>query len=283
MLARLALPCAPLRRLLPPRALTSSASSAAAQPNGTATLAYAAPPLNGPATAPAPLPPDGLDRRPHARSARGVLRGLDLAGTAVFAASGAAAAGEAGFDALGAVAVGTVTAVGGGTLRDVVILGRAPFWSGAAAGGGEPEYLWVAAAAALAAFVAASAAGAYPDDAAPDAVALGAFAVIGAMNGARLGLPAAQSLLCGVVTATGGGTIRDVWLRRPVRVFHAHKEVYATCAAAGAGVFLALPPARASFAARAAAGVGATVAARAAAIAADARLPAFAARAPAGA
>lgn len=86
-----------------------------------------------------PTQPDGLDRIPHISSTRGILRGLDWAGTAVFAASGAIAAAEANFDLLGAVAVGTVTAVGGGTLRDLVIFARAPFWSTAAADGGEPE------------------------------------------------------------------------------------------------------------------------------------------------
>ena len=149
---------------------------------------------------PAAVSPDGLDRIPHFSSARGVLRGLDWAGTAVFAAGGAVAAAATGFDVLGAVAVGTVTAVGGGTMRDLVILARAPFWSGAAEDGGEPEYLLIAAMAALGAFYAFPLVGegAWAKDAAPDAVSLGAFAVIGAMNGARAGLPMAQSLLCGV-------------------------------------------------------------------------------------
>lgn len=228
---------------------------------------------------------DGLDRIPHIYNARGVLRGLDWGGTAVFAASGSVAAAEAGFDHLGCIAVGTVTAIGGGTLRDLVIFARAPFWSRAAADGGEPEYLLIAAAAASAAFllVAPTEAGGpshYPNDDAPDAVALGAFAVIGAMNGARAGLGFAQSLLCGVVTGTGGGTIRDVWLKRPVRVFHSQKELYAVCAGVGAGAFLGAGALGVkSFAVRVALGVGSTVALRAAALAYDLRLLSWA-RAP---
>ncbi len=216
---------------------------------------------------------DGLDRIPHLSSTRGVLRGLDYAGTLVFAASGSIAAAESGLDVCGCIAVGTVTAVGGGTLRDLVIFARPPFWSGAAPDGGEPEYLLLACVSAAAAFfcVPLLQDGAPNDDAA-DAVALGAFAVIGAMNGARAGLPFLQSLLCGVVTGTGGGTVRDVWLRRPVRIFHSQKELYATCAAVGAATFLGAPRGW-SFAARVALGVGSTAALRAASLAGHLRLP----------
>ena len=73
---------------------------------------------------------DGMSRYPSFTSSRGVLRGLDYFGTVVFASSGAITAASCGLDLLGCVALGTITAVGGGTIRDVVILGRAPFWSG---------------------------------------------------------------------------------------------------------------------------------------------------------
>lgn len=174
-------------------------------------------------------------------------------------------------DGLGAVAVGTITAVGGGTLRDVIILRREPFWSGAE---GEIEYLYLAAAGALAAFILHPIVGkdAWPDDTAADAISLGAFAVIGAMNGARARLPLPLSVLCATVTATGGGVVRDIVTRRPVRIFHSEKELYASCAASGGLVFLlarqSLPLAAAS-----ALGVGATAAARAAAVNGNIRLP----------
>ena len=45
--------------------------------------------------------------------------------------------------------MGTITAVGGGTIRDVVVLGRIPFWSGH---DGESEYLWLSLIAAAGAF-----------------------------------------------------------------------------------------------------------------------------------
>ena len=93
--------------------------------------------------------PDGMDRYPHFRDVRGFLRLSDYIGTAAFASSGSIFAASYGMDLLGAVAVGTVTAVGGGTVRDVVILGRTPFWSG---DGGETEYLWIAFLGAVGAF-----------------------------------------------------------------------------------------------------------------------------------
>ena len=84
-------------------------------------------------------------------------------------------------DLLGAVALGTITAVGGGTIRDVIIIGRAPFWSGK---DGEEEYLWLSLfSAGLAFFL-------YPKDEFrkvfdheamewSDSLGLGAFSVIG--------------------------------------------------------------------------------------------------------
>jgi len=57
-----------------------------------------------------------------------ILYALDLLGVAVFAISGALAAGRKGLDLLGVVVIAAITAVGGGTLRDL-LLGRHPiFW-----------------------------------------------------------------------------------------------------------------------------------------------------------
>ena len=93
--------------------------------------------------------PDGMDRYPHLRDVRGFLRLSDYLGTLAFASSGSILAASHGMDLLGAVAIGTITAVGGGTVRDVVVLGRIPFWSGK---DGETEYLWLAFVAAAGAF-----------------------------------------------------------------------------------------------------------------------------------
>ena len=53
---------------------------------------------------------------------------LDLAGVAVFAVSGALAAGRTGLDLLGVIVIAALTAVGGGTLRDLLLHRHPIFW-----------------------------------------------------------------------------------------------------------------------------------------------------------
>jgi len=205
---------------------------------------------------------DGMDRYPSPFSTRGLLRGADYFGTFVFAASGSITAATYGLDLLGSVALGTITAVGGGTVRDVVILGRKPFWSG---DDGESEYLWMSLIAAATAFFA------YPyipdffdskEMEWADAISLGAFAVIGAQNGIRAGLSPALCVLCGVSTGTFGGATRDVLAKRPVRIFNSYAELYATTAAGGAAAYLLARAAALPLSARVSVGVASTVALR---------------------
>lgn len=68
---------------------------------------------------------------------------LDLAGVAVFAVSGALAAGRLGLDLLGVLVLASLTAIGGGTLRDVLMNRHPVFWMA------RPTYLLVICAAAL--------------------------------------------------------------------------------------------------------------------------------------
>ena len=125
------------------------------------------------------------------------------------------------------------------------------------------EYLWLALIGAAATFfLYPELKSVWPNDDAIDAVSLGAFAVIGAMNGVRAHLAVPLVIVCGVLTATGGGTVRDVLTGKPVRILHSHKELYATTAASGAAAYLAVRAVGAPFAVRAAAGVATTVALR---------------------
>jgi uncharacterized membrane protein YeiH len=57
-----------------------------------------------------------------------ILRALELVGVGVFAVSGALAAGRKSLNLLGVVVIATVTAVGGGTLRDVLLDRHPVFW-----------------------------------------------------------------------------------------------------------------------------------------------------------
>ncbi len=74
---------------------------------------------------------------------------LDLVGTAVFAITGALAAGRKRMDIFGVVVLGCVTALGGGTIRDVILGAYPIFWISNAI------YLWVAAISSIGTFLSA--------------------------------------------------------------------------------------------------------------------------------
>ncbi|RHY17621.1 hypothetical protein DYB37_004711 [Aphanomyces astaci] len=195
-------------------------------------------------------PYEGLPRWPGLSSATAVLRILDIIGTSFFAASGSLAAAMSGCDLVGCIIVGCITAVGGGTWRDILLLHKQPFWVQ------EWEYLVLAVAVSVLLFLtwgllplgqtvlgatlkaANGDAGVLMDWG--DALGIGAASVIGAMNGIRSDCPVVISALCGMVTATCGGFTRDVVLNRTVRILYSHAEVYAVITLTGAAAYLSL-------------------------------------------
>lgn len=175
-------------------------------------------------------------------------------------------------DALGVIAVGCITALGGGTVRDGLLLAVRPFWVA------ETEYLGLAAASAAAAFVALDeTVDDHPVLWWTDAAGVGAFAVIGIRAGrAAGGVGWGVAGLCGVATATFGGVVRDVLVGRKVRILHSHAEVYASCAAVAAATYAAVAVAGGGVAAAVVGGVATGVAARYAAWSQGVRLPVWA-------
>jgi uncharacterized membrane protein YeiH len=161
------------------------------------------------------------------------LRLLDWAGIAVFAASGALVASRKQLDAVGFVLVAVVTGIGGGTLRDL-LLGRTPiFWLG------RPELLAIAAAAGLLVFFTAHLVESrYRALLWADAVGLALFAVLGAEIALIAGADPWAAVLLGVVTATGGGIIRDVICNEVPLILQ--REIYITAAAVAAASYVAL-------------------------------------------
>ena len=73
-----------------------------------------------------------------------------------------------------------------------------------------------------------------------DAIGVGAFAVIGTMNGIRGNSPFLISAVCGMMTATFGGLTRDTLLSRPVRIMHPYADTYAPIAFTSAVSYLTL-------------------------------------------
>lgn len=139
-----------------------------------------------------------------------LLLSLDLAGTFAFALGGALAAIRAArLDVFGVLTLGMVTALGGGIVRDILIGALPP------ATFSDWRYLLTAALGSLVAFLFAWRLEA---DSWPvitfDAMGLSLFAVTGATKALTFGVGPAQAILLGVITAVGGGTLRDALLGR---------------------------------------------------------------------
>jgi len=164
-----------------------------------------------------------------------VVRLLEFAGIIAFAASGSLLAVRKDFDLIGVLALGTVTALGGGFVRDLVIADGTP------AAFSDP---WLLPTALAAAVVSAAAhrplARWHRAMLVFDALGLGLFCVAGASVSADAGLGALASVLVGVVTATGGGVLRDTLSGDAPQIFRVDSTLYAVPAAIGSTVTVTL-------------------------------------------
>ncbi|PQV63119.1 putative membrane protein YeiH [Abditibacterium utsteinense] len=161
------------------------------------------------------------------------LQFLDLLGVATFAASGALVAGRKKLDIFGALVVAFVSALGGGTIRDV-LLGLTPvFWIK------NTLPVAVVIVAALSTLVLMRF-WTFPTRAllVLDALGLGVFAVLGAQRALDAGAPPLIATLMGMLSGAAGGAIRDVLCGDIPTVLRA--EVYATAAILGGTAFCAV-------------------------------------------
>ncbi len=171
---------------------------------------------------------------------------FDFAGIAVFAATGALAASRKQLDIVGFLFLASVTAIGGGTLRDL-ILGAPVFWIG------EHTYVLVCVAVAVVVFFTAHLIEhRYIALLWLDAVGLAAYSVFGAWKGMALTHSPVIAVVMGVLTATFGGVLRDLLANEPSVLLR--KEIYVTAALAGSGTFTLLTLAGAPLLAAALAG-----------------------------
>ncbi|MGA9212414.1 trimeric intracellular cation channel family protein [Kaistella sp.] len=157
---------------------------------------------------------------------------LDLAGTFVFAISGAAAAKQRGLDLFGICSIAFIVACGGGIMRDLCI--------GAIPPAGLTNWYYL-----VAAIIAAGITiGLYPYVQRLnqpviffDALGLSLFAVTGAQKSLAYGHNAEVAVLLGITTAVGGGVLRDILLNRVPIILE--KEIYASAALTGALIVVA--------------------------------------------
>lgn len=198
-----------------------------------------------------------------------MLHWLDLAGVAVFAISGAIAAGRAGLDLLGVVVIASFTAIGGGTVRDLLLNRHPIFWIQ------DPTYLIVITAAALGTVLFARVFPPFERSLlVADALGLALFAIVGAQIAESAGLSPIIVVLMGTMTGVAGGVLRDV-LTAQVPLILRRGEIYATAAIAGIALYLVLQAMGAGRTGAVVAGVVAVAALRLLAIFFRWQLPAF--------
>lgn len=163
-----------------------------------------------------------------------LLHTIELAGVAVFALSGALAAGRKSLDLLGVVVIALVTAIGGGTLRDL-LLDRQPFWIA------DPSFIVVIVVAALAT-VGLVRVWRPPGQLLQlaDAMGLALFSISGAQIAESLGHGGVIAVVMATITGVFGGVLRDV-LCAEIPMILRKGNIYATAAIAGASVYVLLP------------------------------------------
>lgn len=158
---------------------------------------------------------------------------LDFAGTFVFAISGVRLATEKKMDIFGAIIIGFATAVGGGTIRDLLLGAMPVAWIQ------NPVYLYL--------IVSAVFAGVLLDRyifklknmlLIFDSIGLGVFTLAGMQKAFEYGISTEYALIMGMTTATAGGIIRDILANEVPLILQ--KEIYATACLAGGMLFLLL-------------------------------------------
>jgi uncharacterized membrane protein YeiH len=159
------------------------------------------------------------------------LTTLDFFGVAVFAVTGALVASRKQMDIVGFALLGTVTGVGGGSVRDL-LLGLPVFWVQ------QPLYGVICIVVSAVVFFTAH----IPESRYRllmwlDAVGLSFFCVVGAAKGLDTGAGPLIAVVMAVITASFGGIIRDILGGESP--FLLRKEIYVTAALAGAVVFVA--------------------------------------------
>ncbi|MBI1385218.1 MAG: trimeric intracellular cation channel family protein [Rhizobiales bacterium] len=154
---------------------------------------------------------------------------LDYAGVALFAATGALSASRKQLDIMGFVFLATLTGIGGGTARDL-ILGVPVFWVE------EHLYIAVCAVAAIGTYFAAHLLESrYRWLLWLDAIAIAAYGVLGAHKGLEVTGSPMVAVVMGMLTGTLGGILRDVVANEPSIILR--KEIYVSAVVAGATVF----------------------------------------------
>lgn len=161
-----------------------------------------------------------------------LIRIIELLGTFAFAISGIRHAAAKHFDWFGGYVCGVAVAIGGGTIRDVM-LGVTPFWMTA------PVYLICTAVALGVVILFAK----YMEFLSNtwfvfDTLGLALFTIVGIQKSIACGQPFWVAIIMGCITGAAGGVIRDVLLNNEPVIFR--KEIYAMASVLGGLTYWAL-------------------------------------------
>lgn len=158
---------------------------------------------------------------------------LDVVGTFVFAVSGLLTARKLKFDIMGTVTLGFITAIGGGTIRDL-LLGIQPVgWLS------DPIYIYtICTAVPLVYFFKEGLQKFRKGFFLFDTIGIGLYTIIGLEKTINMGLGYSQALLLGVVSAVFGGILRDVISNMEPLIFR--HEIYATACLTGGLTYIGL-------------------------------------------
>lgn len=158
---------------------------------------------------------------------------IDILGTFVFAISGVIAGIDKKFDLVGASVLGLVTALGGGTLRDILIGNTPVGWMK------NLTYLYIIFAAIPVAYLFKNRILVLRKSLfAFDTIGIGLFTILGIQKTLEIGLSPIVAILMGTVSAVFGGVIRDVLANDVPLIFR--KEIYASACLLGGITFVLL-------------------------------------------
>jgi uncharacterized membrane protein YeiH len=177
---------------------------------------------------------DALTVTTSSSALTGLIRTADLTGVFASGLLGGAIARTERLDPVGFAVLAILSSLGGGLIRDTLLQHGTPVALT------DYTYLLTALAAAAVAFLVRFE-GPLWERVFPllDAVALGAWAAVGAQKTLHVGLGWLPAILLGTITAVGGGMVRDVAVLRVPQVFGGN-TLYATCAVAASGMMVAL-------------------------------------------
>lgn len=162
-----------------------------------------------------------------------ILNYIGIIGSFALAISGVLTAMNKRYDPFGVLIIAFITAVGGGTLRDIMLTGRTVFWLE------ETSYIYFIIAGTLLAIIFKNKLGYIKK---PllffDAIGLGLYTIAGVQIGVSFELSPIICIILGTITGSFGGVIRDIFVNEVPVIFK--KEIYATVSIVGGAMYLIL-------------------------------------------